>query len=159
MTSPLLRSALLALGLTALVGCGAEPAEPAGTARLTFSVDQNVRESSNLTSPLLGPVYGAIYKAEDVTAMGPIEGAEQLVSVELSSVDLREAEVSAVSWTTPDLPPDVYVFLGFFDVNGNGEESRSPDKGDPVTLPSVNQFEILDGEQEDVVVRFSLILN
>jgi hypothetical protein len=57
------------------------------------------------------------------------------------------------------MEPGAYVFLGFYDVDSNGSETKDPDAGDPVTLPSVNKFDITADERTDVTIRFDLVLN
>lgn len=171
------RSLFRALGLGAtfafaLAGCGGEDtgdtasttgttttetAPATGTALFTFSVSNGVRESPALVDPLKGPVYGAVFKQEDVTIAGPIEGAEELASVQVADVDLVDVDVSAASWQSEEIEAGAYVFLGFFDLDGNGE--GEPDEGDPVTLPSVNEFEIVAGEETELTVRFDLVFN
>lgn len=137
----------------------AEPAPTTGTVRLDFSVSNGVRENTNLVDPLKGAIYASLFRAEEVTATGPIEGAESYGDVEVYGVDVTTDEVSAQTWASGEMEPATYRFLGFFDVDGNGDESRDPDGGDPVTLPSVNEFEVLVGEEIQSTIRFDLIFN
>lgn len=156
--------ALLAL-CALLTGCtgakesAAESAPATGTMVMAFSVSNGVRENTNLADPLSGAVYGSLFYAEEVTATGPIEGAESLADVEVYGVDLIAAETSAATWTGPELEPRAYRFLGFFDVDANGDASREPEAGDPVTLPSVNEFTIAAGEELSVISSFDIIYN
>ena len=137
---------------------GTESEAQGGTVRLTFTVPNGVRESPNLVSPLTGSVYGSLFLSEDVAATGPVEGAVEQASVEVTGVDIENVDVSAAAWTSEPLPPGDYTFLGFFDLNGNGTENYEPDGGDPATLPSVNQFTIVEGEETEFVVSFDLVL-
>lgn len=141
-----------------LVGCG--PVKPpGGTVQFGFSVSDMVRNSANLKSPLNGIVYGNIFLQEDVSVTGPRSGAMEYADVQVSSVDLRTAATSEAKWTSPTLEAGKYVFLGFYDVNGNGATVNQPDPGDPVTLPTANRFEILDGQQVKRSVVFELVYN
>lgn len=149
----------LFLGLLA-IGCGSSDEETSetkqGTAKLSFSVTNGVKVNPNLTDPLQGNIYGALFLADDVALTGPKEGAEDKASVEVLGVDLEAADVSAQTWTSPALPPGVYIFLGFMDLDDNGAETREPDVGDPVTLP-INEFEIKADEEVPVQIAFDLV--
>ena len=143
-----------------LLGACGEEADPNGTIRLNFSVSSAVRSSSQLDSELYGSVYGGIFHVQDVSVLGPVEGAESLASVELADVDLREVEESVASWSGT-LAPGNYVFLGFYDVDGNSAamEETNPDNGDPVTLANTNSFEIHQGVDSELNVEFNLLYN
>ena len=139
--------------------CGGETVAT-GDIRLNFSVSTSVRSSSHLQDELYGTVYGGVFSVQDVSVLGPVEGAESLASIELADVDLRNVESSIEFWSTA-LAPGNYVFLGFFDVDGNGdlETETNPDNGDPVTLANSNAFEIDLGGAEELTVEFNLLYN
>jgi len=139
-------------------GTTIDAAPPAGRAMMTFSVTNGVRQSPNLNDPLTGTVYGQIFQKEDVTLTGPIDGAVEYGSVEVAGIDLVTAQTSG-TFTSTDIPPHMYTFLGFFDVDGNGSADRSPDAGDPVTLPVTNQFEITADQTATVTIEFDLVYN
>ncbi len=143
--------------LLLLAAACAPPPPPKGTVVFTFSVTDGVRQSPSLKSPLLGPVYGGIFLSEDVGAMGPREGAESKASVDVPQVDLRTASVAEATWKSPPLDPGLYTFLGMLDVNGNGEQARRPDPGDPVTLPTTNQFRIGADRQVERAISFDVV--
>ena len=135
----------------------AETAQPTtSTVTIKFSASADVRDSPTLKDPLQGNVYGAIYKSEDVSMMGPIDGAESLIGVDVMGVDLVGLTFSKATWTG-ELAPGEYSFLGFFDVDGNGAETKDPDSGDPVTLALTNKFTVTEGEPADVTVIFELV--
>lgn len=138
---------------------GGNQPSPAGTTVFKFSVTNTVSQSPSLTDPLSGAVYGALYLAEEVSVTGPIEGAAGAASIEVTGVDLTSATESTATWTSPELPPQTYTFLGFFDVDGNGTETRDPDPGDPVTLPVTNKFDIVDGQETPMTIKFDLVFN
>lgn len=142
----------------AFVACGPAPV-PGGTAEFRFSASPAVKTSPNLKDPLLGTVYGNVFLEEDVSVTGPRKDAMEFASVEVAEVDLRMTDSSAVSFVTPKLAPGKYVFLGFFDVDGNGTSTHEPDAGDPVTLALTNKFEITDGQQTRRSILFELVFN
>ena len=144
-------------------GSAGEGADPTGNAggsvvSLRFSVPMGVRSSANLEDELVGTVYGSIFLSEDVSVSGPIDGAESVASVEVVDVDLREQEQSEATWMSDPLLPGMYTFLGFYDVDANGDDVREPDDGDPVTLPSINAFTLVEGQDHELVVSFDLVL-
>lgn len=137
----------------------ADTAPTTGTMVMAFSVANSVRDNTNLVDPLLGAVYGSLFYAEEVTATGPIDGAASLADIEVYDVDLTVDESSALTWTSPALEPRAYRFLGFYDVDANGDASREPDAGDPATLPSVNDFTVVAGEELSVISSFDIVYN
>lgn len=125
-----------------------------------FGVTNGVRQSPNLHDPLMGPVYGQLFKSSEVTLTGPIDGATEYGSIEVTAVDLTTAETAGTFMTDP-LPANDYTFLGFFDVDNNGMTDRSPDAGDPVTIPITNTFTITGQETApvDLTVMFDFVYN
>ena len=86
------------------------------------------------------------------------EGAQQYGSIEVAQVDLTADLESTESWQSAPLDPGEYTFLGFFDVDANGADTRDPEFGDPVTLPFANEFEINLGEEIAYTATFDLVL-
>jgi hypothetical protein len=155
--------ALLLVAL-ALAGCGGtdppdDPAPAPGTITLRYSITNGVRSNPNLVDPPKGTVYGSIYLAEDVTLSGPRNGAVQYADVETAGVDVEMVDTSEASWKSSPLAPNRYTFLGFYDLDGNGTPGYEPDPGDPVTLPTTNQFEITSGQETAMTVMFDLVYN
>lgn len=151
--------ALLALCALTAACADAEEEEATpttGNATLRFGVTTTIRTSPNLEDELRGAVRGAIFRAEEVSVTGPREGAESVDGLVLE-VDLREVDESAETWTSVQLTEGMYIFLGFFDVDGNGADTEEPDHGDPVTLP-ISPFEVKVGETAEVVVFFDLVI-
>jgi hypothetical protein len=150
---------LILLACTGTKESAVESSAPAeGTVTLDFAASAGVRESSVLVDALKGVIYGSLYYAEEVTVTGPVEGATDLDSVELT-VDITSTEPSTDTWTSSTLEPRDYLFLGFFDVDGNGAESKDPDAGDPVTLATTNKFTIVEGQATEYTVYFELVYN
>ena len=90
---------------------------------------------------------------------GPRKDAVAFGAASIPDVDLRMAESSTAAFVTRPLAPGKYVFLGFFDVDGNGATSKEPDQGDPVTLALTNIFDIVDGQQTRRSILFELVFN
>ncbi len=150
-------AALLTTGALA-AGCTSDDGVATGAAELRFSVTNGVRANPTLVDALQGAIYGNVFLAEDVNLTGPIDGARQFGYVELTAVDLRTAGVESAPWTSAALAAGTYVFLGFFDLDGNGA-GGDPDPGDPVTLPVTNQFTIVGGDVVQLSAQFDLVLN
>lgn len=149
----------LSISVLALAAAACGPGAPkTGTAKFRFQVADNAKMSSSLTDPLMGTIYGNVFLVEDVSITGPRSDAMEFQFVEVAGVDVRTG-VSAKDFVTKELEPGKYVFLGFFDVDGNGATMKNPDTGDPVTLPRTNEFEITAGAQVDRLVLFELIYN
>lgn len=164
---PSYRMSALGVAITVIsttIGCGSSPPETeaptTGTVVLSFSVPEATRMNVALTDPLSGPVYGDIFFAEDVGATGPHTGVEKVASVEVTKVDLTQTDPSTVTWTSGELEPHDYTFLGMFDVDSNADATdRSPDSGDPVTQPGTNDFKVVAGEEVKGLVLFNLVFN
>lgn len=152
------RRHVLILGAVFFSACGPKPVGQ-GTAKLVFSATNTVKSSASLKDPLLGTVYGNIYLQEDVGVLGPRTGAMQFADIEVANVDLRTDAVSSASFTTGTLEAGSYVFLGFYDVDGNGSVTKDPDAGDPVTQALTNKFDITDAKETAVTVAFDLVYN
>jgi len=130
-----------------------------GMVSMTFALSKGAKASPALVDPLKGTVYGSLYKQEDVTAAGPIDGAMEVASVEVADVDLTTLDVSAEMWMNHEVPVGSFTFLGFYDLDGNGSATFEPDAGDPVTLPSANKFDVTAGQETALTATFDLVLN
>ena len=153
-----MRQLLGAAAFLALAACG-PPKPTTGSAVFRFSISSQAKSSPNLKDPLFGVVYGNIFLSEDVTLSGPIKDAPEFGGVEVADVDLRTTDPSTVSVTTPQLAPNLYTFLGFWDLDANGATTKDPDAGDLATLPTTNQFEIEVGVESKKTVVFDLVYN
>lgn len=129
-----------------------------GTGKLavTFVASDLVLASNRLTSPLVGTVHAAIYRASDVEITGPVAGAQSLASVRVDEADLQGGARS-IPILTDDLPAVPIMVLGFFDVNGNAVDGdEEPDAGDPVTVP-LAEYQVLVGLTSEITVPFDLV--
>ncbi len=165
---PVRSLARLMLGAAALVllacesDAGADAASgdaSRGDALLAFTCKGSVHKASKLVDPLRGVAYGSLFLSEDVGVAGPIAGAPDFASVEVSGLDLVGEGTVAGAFRTPKLNPGFYTFLGFFDVDANGAASKDPDAGDPVTLAITNTFKVEAGKTTDYTGTFDLVLN
>lgn len=129
-----------------------------GTVRFTFTISAGARENLKPELPPKGTIHGSIFRAEEVGVTGPIDGAVAVEGVRVDGVDLTTADVSAASFTSGTITPGEYVFLGFFDLNGNGDTVAEPESGEPATLPTINKFTIELDKALDVVISFDLVL-
>jgi hypothetical protein len=121
-----------------------------GRIAIRFSIDDDLAASMDV-SPT-GTFLGEIYDAEDVSAIGPADGAIALEPL-VVSMDLDvNGNPSAVLYTSGVLTPDEVTVLGTLDVDESGGASG----GDPVTIPSVNTFSVYTDTTEEVVVEFTL---
>lgn len=152
---------LAALGALLAVACGpkADPPIELGTLTLQFQIEQRVRVDIDPKVKLTGTIYGDLYLAEDVTVVGPIDDAMAYASIALPA-DLTADGVAKATWTSGELAPQRYAFLGFFDVaDKSTPQKRRPQSGDPVTLAFTNRFDVEAGQMSQAVVRFDLLYN
>lgn len=132
--------------------------EPTGASlRVTFSIAPNV--AANMDEPAEGPFLGEVYRAEDVGALGPENGAEPLASIFVDNVVLpADGSPTGVLFEQQPVPPLNVVILGFLDTDGNNDPNDpGPDADDPVTLPGDNEFQLQPDVPNTVEVRFGLL--
>ncbi len=169
----LMPSALLLSSL--LIGCTPAPAgddddsavandddsaPTEGTLAVSFAIDEDWYDRVvNNGDPVVGPFWATIFDADDVTGVGPEDGAREYGDVYVEEVDLSvRGEATGVLFITKPLPATWVTILGFMDVDGNSvEDDRDPDEGDPVTLPNRNEFEVLAGEEAPAEVFFNFL--
>lgn len=135
---------------------------PAGENRLklTFQIDDALVEQLDEGDSLVdGPFRGALWVADDTTDLGPKDGATSVAGISVATMTLSEdGDPTEVLWTSEPLDAGFYRVLGFFDSDGNLDpDDADPDDGDPVTLPSENEFEIVDGQDTVGGVYFGLL--
>ncbi len=128
-----------------------------GRARLRFSASSTVRTSPAQHGPLRGPVWFDVYRAEDVTIVGPNAGARPVTSFHVERVDLTDASQQPEFELPDELSAGTYQILGFMDTNGNADPMNpNPDAGDPVTLP-IGAYNV-QCAQQTLQVEFALLL-
>jgi len=154
---------LLPLALLACVGdkdgdtadAADDTAPQPGTLALTFAMNDDYIDSLDDGEEALGDFTGSIFYGDEVDALGPIDGAVVLESVFVAGVDLRpDGGPTGVLYTTGELPGGEVVILGYLDTDVSGGDG--PDGGDPVTLPSDNDFDV-DAGETTVEVYFGLL--
>ena len=128
---------------------------PEGQLALRFDIDADYRDA--MDEPALGHFRGSFWRSDEVEAIGPIEGAEDLGSISVDNIDLT-GDATAVLFTSEPLPPIEVTVLGFLDSDGNMDpDNPDPDKKDPVTLPNDNEFLVVAGETTEVEVLFDFL--
>jgi hypothetical protein len=120
-----------------------------GSFDITFTASDQVLKSPMLMVPLKGDVLCSVFKATDVTVAGPKNGAVSLQDFTVVGADLQSK--TAPKYMTQELPDGKYQILCFQDLKGD----RTPDKGDPVTLP-IGSFTIACN-LNPVTVQFALL--
>jgi hypothetical protein len=134
----------------------ADDTPPTGQLALTFAIDTDYRDL--MQEPASGSFWGSFYDADDVTGVGPNDGAEALGSIYIEQIDLTGAQPTGVLFTSEALTAKKVVVLGFMDSDGNADvDDPDPDEKDPVTVPGDNRFTIVDGEVTEVQVFFGLL--
>ncbi len=125
--------------------------------RARFAASSTVRTSPSLDGPLRGPVWFDVYRAEDVTILGPRPGVEAVMSFHFDDVDLTNPMVSPEFDLPMDLSAGSYQILGFMDIDANADRANpGPDVGDPVTLP-IGAYN-LQCAQQTATLEFALLL-
>lgn len=132
--------------------------EGSGTGSLSLRFQMDVVVWENTAEPAVGRFYGSYWNADDVTVVGPNEGAEDLQGIE-ADVDLSaSAGPTEVLLQIDGLPVGWVTALGFLDSDTNSEEAdRSPDGKDPVTLPHQNEVEVLEDQVVEHIIFFGLL--
>lgn len=133
-----------------------EEVATSGGLALRFKIDEDY--AALMDEPPSGTLYGSFWRSEDVDAIGPIDGAEALNTIQLD-IELDPSGASSeVLWTEENLPIQEVYFLAFLDSDGNSDpENTHPDSKDPVTLPSDNDFDVIGGEITEVTVMFAML--
>jgi len=137
-----------------LVDTGEE--SPAGQIAVRFSIDPDLVDVMDESAR--GVFYGQVFDAEQVTALGPDDGAEVLDSIE-HQIDLGSGSVATeIMYTSVPLTVPEVAVLGFLDSDTNAPSTdMGPDGGDPVTLPSENRFDVQFGSTTAVTVEFGML--
>jgi hypothetical protein len=127
-----------------------------GKISLRYSIDPDLVDVMDESAR--GVFYGQIFDADQVTALGPDEGAEPLDSVE-HQVDLGDGTIpTELRHTSVPLTVDKVVVLGFLDSDENAAETgMDPDGGDPVTLPGENSFDVVMDATTAVTVELGML--
>jgi hypothetical protein len=139
---------------------GSEPAVE-GRFRIRFDASSTVRNSDELTDPLRGPIWGSVFRAEDVTISGPHPDAKSVADFHFEDVDLTDPNELKELTVDDRVPAGEYQILGFIDIDGNaltdaGGGAPAADKGDPVTLP-IGAY-VMECAEQPVVVEFALLM-
>lgn len=130
------------------------PVEGFGDIALRMQIDDDYGEAILADGEsLVGTFRGSLYLSEQVTGVGPDEGAEALASVFVETVDLSSFEPTDVLLTVEGLPSGYVTALGFFDSDNNVDPTDpGPDTGDPVTLPFDNELLVVANTVSEGVI-------
>ena len=136
---------------------GGVPLTGVGQLALTFAIDSDY--AAAMDEPPSGTFYGSFWRGDEVSGVGPDDGAVDLGGVQVDDLTLPlDGSGTTVVFTSADLPTGEVVLLGFLDSDGNTDPANpGPDAKDPVTLPSDNDFDVVDGAVTEVRVFFGLL--
>ena len=127
-----------------------------GRFEVTFVAAEGVVNAPNLKAPLRGNIWGSVFRAEDVSGLGPREGAQSVASFAFEGVDLTDPDNLSRYTVEADLPVGAYQLLGFIDIDANADpDNPDPDKGDPVTVP-IGDYP-LNCAVQPITVEFALL--
>ncbi len=134
---------------------GVAAGEGMGTLALSFAIDDDYFDA--MEEPATGPFRATIYNADDVSGIGPADGAREYGDIVVDTVDLTTGEPTAVLLVTDPMPNVWVTILGFMDSDGNSVEPHGPDRKDPVTLPNDNEFLVVHDAETPAQVFFGLL--
>ena len=128
-----------------------------GTLLFRFAMD--VDYMAEMQEAAEGKFHASIYLGDEVSSIGPEEGAESLANVFVENVILpTDGSATEVLLVVPNLPADEVVVLGFLDSDDNADpDDPGPDSKDPVTLPSDNDFDVVGGEETEATIFFGFL--
>ena len=130
---------------------------PTGEFVLTFKASTTISNDRNRKAPLVGDIYGSVYRAADVTIRGPKEGAEEVASFHYPDVDVRNPSTLEAYRLPVQLPAGEYQILGFMDIDDTADPNDpGPDVGDPVMIP-IGAY-TLECAVHPVDVEFAILL-
>lgn len=128
----------------------AAPTGP-GTLALSFRMDPDLLPS--MAEAPAGPFRGSVFREDDATSIGPVDGARALVEFEAAALDLSaDGGPSAVAWTSEPIEPQIVWVLGCLDVDAN-----DCDEGDPITIPNENKLRIDAGVETPFEVFLGML--
>ena len=130
-----------------------------GMGSLSFQFAMDTDYMAAMEEPAIGHFYGSIYLGAEVSGIGPEEGAEALASLYVENIEIpADGSSTEILITISDLPATEIVVLGFLDSDGNADlENPSPDAKDPVTLPSGNDFDVIEDQDTPARIYFAFL--
>ena len=133
-------------------------AYPPGSTGLNvkFAIDPDV--ARKLDGPARGPFFGQAFHQEDVNSFGPTNDAVPLGDIAVDLDLAGDGSATEILFTVTPVTAMPITILGFLDTDANRDESDpQPDRGDPVTLPGDNAFDMVPHHQNVVTVFFGLL--
>ncbi len=143
------------IATTAPESCGVGHTPSSGQFEVTFDTSESLRSSIRLDGEFVGPVFGSIYRADDVGFTGPNEGAQPVTDFRFERIDLR-AGADGPYLIDTILPAGDYQFLGYMDTDGNAATFDGPDLNDPIMIPS--RASTLDCTVSPITIQFPILL-
>ncbi len=135
-------------------GTDGEDSPVTSVLRLSFDIDADYRDV--MDEPAQGNFWGDVYHADEVSSVGPDEGAVALASLYVADIDLT-GDATGILLETEAITAVSVIILGFLDSDGNANpDGPGPDQRDPVTLPGQNRTDLMAGST-DVTVFFGLL--
>lgn len=123
------------------------------TGSLALSLAMEADYIPSMDEPPVGTFRAAVFRGEDVTAIGPNEDAVSLHEIEVANVDLTgDGGPVDLATTVADLPACRVVILGCLDSDLNDCELH-----DAITLPNDNGFVVIGGATTPAQVFLGLL--
>ena len=127
-----------------------------GGLALRFMIDEDY--AAIMEEPPNGIFYGSFWHEEDVDSLGPIDGAQSILTMQVSMNLPTDGSSTEVLWTQENMEIETVYFLGFLDSDGNADPANvNPDSKDPVTFPSDNDFDVIGGQVTEVTVSLGML--
>jgi len=137
-------------------GAAIDTAVGEGTLALSFAIHPDWHDA--MDEPAVGTFYGSFWRGDEVTGVGPDDGAEDLGGIVVEGIDLTSGEPTDVLFVSEALPAIEVVVLGFLDSDENADPNDpDPDDKDPVTLPSDNDFDLVADTELQAEVYFAFL--
>ena len=127
-------------------------ADATTTGSLALSLAMEEDYIPSMDEPPIGTFRASVFRGEDVTAIGPVEGAVALDDIEVANVDLTTGGGPVDLATALELPVCRVVILGCLDSDAN-----DCDQKDAITLPNDNGFQVVVGVSTPVQVFLGLL--
>lgn len=128
-------------------------ADATATGALALSLAMEADYIPSMDEPPVGTFRASVFRGEDVSAIGPNDGAVSLHEIEVAGVDLTvDGGPVDLATTVADLPACRVVILGCLDSDAN-----DCDQHDAITLPNANGFVVVADATTPVQVFLGLL--
>jgi hypothetical protein len=128
-------------------------ADATTTGSLALSLAMEEDYIPSMDEDPIGTFRASVFRGEDVSGIGPVDGAVALADIEVADVDLTDGGGPVdLAHTVADLPACRVAILGCLDSDGN-----DCDQHDAITLPNDNMFVVIEGTATPVQVFLGLL--